>query len=233
MQGSANVIEIKSSSLNHTKIRLKKPDLRQFIDQINDMALKAPKIFTRVNLILDFGHIHDKQVTTMDFDIIRRTIHESGASLIGIENPSPNQARIAKQSLIPIIQDPCIKHTSRTQQLTTVTRRVRSGAEIHAKGDLVVHGDVANGSLVSANGNIHIYGKLNGRAFFGLGESSEAHLFALTFDPELIGTPQHCMSNTHIPSSMKNRLVHCYVKADSTDIELYSHQDSNIQAITF
>ncbi|NOG73319.1 septum site-determining protein MinC [Roseicella sp. DB1501] len=68
-----------------------------------------------------------------------------------------------------------------------VTEPVRSGQRIYAEGaDLIVTATVNPGGEVIADGNVHVYGALRGRAIAGAQNDSEARIFALHFDPELI-----------------------------------------------
>jgi septum site-determining protein MinC len=68
-----------------------------------------------------------------------------------------------------------------------VTEPVRSGQRIYAQGaDLIVTGTVNPGAEVIADGNIHVYGALRGRAVAGAQDDPAARIFALHFDPELI-----------------------------------------------
>lgn len=68
-----------------------------------------------------------------------------------------------------------------------VTQPVRSGSRIYAEGaDLIITATVNPGAEVIADGNIHIYGALRGRAVAGASENPDARVFALNFDPELI-----------------------------------------------
>ncbi|MFL1461243.1 septum site-determining protein MinC [Roseococcus sp. DSY-14] len=68
-----------------------------------------------------------------------------------------------------------------------VTQAVRAGQRIYAQGaDLVVMGAVNAGAEVLADGNIHVYGALRGRAVAGAQEDAEARIFATHFDPELV-----------------------------------------------
>jgi septum site-determining protein MinC len=47
-------------------------------------------------------------------------------------------------------------------------------------------GNVGSGAEVCADGDIHVYGRLNGRALAGLAGDSRAMVFAQRFDPELL-----------------------------------------------
>ncbi|MFT8243892.1 septum site-determining protein MinC [Roseomonas sp. BN140053] len=64
---------------------------------------------------------------------------------------------------------------------------VRGGQRIWAEGcDLVVTGTVNAGGEVIADGNVHVWGALKGRAIAGGAEDTEARVFAMSFDPELV-----------------------------------------------
>jgi septum site-determining protein MinC len=68
-----------------------------------------------------------------------------------------------------------------------VEQPVRAGQRIWAEGsDLIVTSTVNAGAEVIADGNIHVYGALRGRAIAGGANNMEARVFALNFDPELV-----------------------------------------------
>jgi septum site-determining protein MinC len=68
-----------------------------------------------------------------------------------------------------------------------VDQPVRAGQRVWAQGcDLIVTATVNAGGEVIADGNIHVYGALRGRAIAGGGDNAEARIFAQNFDPELI-----------------------------------------------
>ena len=68
-----------------------------------------------------------------------------------------------------------------------IDRTIRSGQQIYAKGcDLVILGAVSNGAEVIADGSIHCYGPLRGRALAGANGNKKARVFCSNFGPELI-----------------------------------------------
>ena len=68
-----------------------------------------------------------------------------------------------------------------------VSEPVRSGQQIYARdGDLIVLGTVNAGGEVLADGNVHVYGALRGKAIAGASGDREARLFCQRFDPELV-----------------------------------------------
>ena len=96
-----------------------------------------------------------------------------------------------------------------------ITTPVRSGQQIYAQGgDLIVISSVSNGAELLADGNIHIYGPMRGRALAGILGDETTHVFCNSLEAELISiagqyqvsevlrnTP-YWKQNTHI--SLKN-----------------------------
>ncbi|MBL8447337.1 MAG: septum site-determining protein MinC [Zoogloeaceae bacterium] len=68
-----------------------------------------------------------------------------------------------------------------------VDRYLRTGQQIYAKGcDLILVGGLSNGAEVIADGNIHCYGPLRGRAIAGAQGDTRARIFSSNFGPELV-----------------------------------------------
>lgn len=98
--------------------------------------------------------------------------------------PAPPAAREAPpaREAAPAIVQKVVKGKTRL-----VTEPVRSGQQVYARdGDLIVMGTVNAGGEVLADGNVHIYGALRGKAIAGASGDREARLFCQRFDPELV-----------------------------------------------
>lgn len=68
-----------------------------------------------------------------------------------------------------------------------VNRPLRSGQRIYARNtDLIIIGVVSQGAEVIADGNIHVYGPLRGKAMAGAGGDTQARIFTTQLDPELL-----------------------------------------------
>jgi septum site-determining protein MinC len=68
-----------------------------------------------------------------------------------------------------------------------VDKPLRSGQKVYAKGcDLIVLAMVNQGAEVVADGNIHVYATLRGKAMAGASGNTAARIFALSLEPELI-----------------------------------------------
>lgn len=68
-----------------------------------------------------------------------------------------------------------------------IDKPLRSGQQVYAKGaDLVVMALVNHGAEVIADGNIHVYAPLRGKAIAGARGNTEARIFAASLEAELI-----------------------------------------------
>lgn len=64
---------------------------------------------------------------------------------------------------------------------------VRAGQRIYARGcDLIITATVNNGAEIIADGSIHVYATLRGRALAGASGDASARIFALSMEPELV-----------------------------------------------
>ncbi|NML60380.1 septum site-determining protein MinC [Massilia sp. RP-1-19] len=64
---------------------------------------------------------------------------------------------------------------------------VRAGQRVYARGcDLIITAVVNNGAEIIADGSIHVYAALHGRALAGASGNAEARIFALSMQPELV-----------------------------------------------
>jgi septum site-determining protein MinC len=91
-----------------------------------------------------------------------------------------------------------------------VSQPVRSGQQIYARGgDLIITGAVSAGAEVLADGHIHIYGSLRGRALAGVRGLTSAHIFCRRIDAELVSIAGHYRIAEDILDSERgeNRLV--------------------------
>ncbi len=68
-----------------------------------------------------------------------------------------------------------------------IERPLRSGQQVYARNaDLIVMAAVSNGAEVIADGNVHVYAPLRGKAIAGARGDTSARIFATCMEPELI-----------------------------------------------
>ena len=97
---------------------------------------------------------------------------------------------------------------------------VRSGQQIYAQDrDLTVCATVGAGAEVIADGSIHIYGALRGRALAGAGGLATARIFCREFNAELVAIAGTYKVLEEIPSDLIGKPVQIWLENDSLRIE--------------
>jgi len=92
---------------------------------------------------------------------------------------------------------------------------VRSGQQIYARDrDLIVTGAVANGAEVIADGHIHIYGSLRGRAMAGAQGDEKARIYISDFRAELVAIAGQYRVFEQIPDDLKGQSVQCWLDGE-------------------
>ncbi|MDY0212360.1 MAG: septum site-determining protein MinC [Desulfuromonadaceae bacterium] len=135
--------------------------------------------------------------------------HVQNAATLGLQ-PVPASLVSATQNVVPAATEPVSAPQSSTATPAvggsgdnkTITKTVHSGQRIVASGDLTILASVNSGAEVIAGGSIHIYGALRGRALAGGAENTEASIFCLDLEPELIAIAGEYLVNDEIDASL-------------------------------
>ncbi|AJC22541.1 septum site-determining protein MinC [Pandoraea pulmonicola] len=91
---------------------------------------------------------------------------------------------------------------------TIIDKPLRSGQQVYAKGDLIILDLVSYGAEVIAEGNIHIYAPLRGRALAGVKGKLDARIFCTCLEPELISIAGIYRTGEHaLPPEVQGRSV--------------------------
>ena len=92
---------------------------------------------------------------------------------------------------------------------------VRSGQQVYARDrDLVVTGAIANAAEVIADGSIHIYGSLRGRAMAGAQGDEKARIYISDFRAELVAIAGHYRVFEQIPKDLEGQSVRCWLEGE-------------------
>lgn len=101
---------------------------------------------------------------------------------------------------------------------TLVVRHpLRSGQRVYARGgDLIVIGMVSQGAEVIADGNIHVYGPLRGKAMAGARGNTEAMILTTQLDPELLAIAGiYRVVETRLPEDLHKRPAQIHLDGDT------------------
>lgn len=100
-----------------------------------------------------------------------------------------------------------------------VTQPVRSGSQIYARGsDLVVCAPVSPGAEVIADGHLHIYGTLRGRAIAGAEGDETARIFVQRLEAELVCIAGRYLVSEAIPAAHLRQSVQIAIIDDKLQI---------------
>jgi len=102
-----------------------------------------------------------------------------------------------------------------------ITAPIRSGQQVYAKGgDLIIIATVSAGAEVLADGNIHVYGTLRGRALAGVKGDKTARIFCNGLQAELISIAGQYKLQDNINPPSPTTPVQIFIHDDQLQIDL-------------
>ncbi len=107
-----------------------------------------------------------------------------------------------------------------SQTAKVVKQTIRSGRQIYARGgDLIIIGSVSAGAEVLADGNIHIYGTLRGRALAGVQGDQSAAIFCHSLQSELLSIAGIYLLSEDIPEDKIGTSVQIFMDHERLQID--------------
>ncbi|WP_028115546.1 septum site-determining protein MinC [Ferrimonas senticii] len=201
----ANAIQFKGGGFTLSVLTLCGADLQSLQQQLADHIRKAPKLFAQMPVVLDLNRL-SQQIPLCDVISMTR---QAGLAPMAIESQQQQQQQQARDLGLPLFK------RSRDQTQTplvppkVISLPVRSGQQIYAEGgDLIVLGAVSTGAEIVADGSIHVYGTLRGRAFAGANGLEQARIFCHNQQAELLSIAGHYqLSEQFAPSQWGQALM--------------------------
>jgi septum site-determining protein MinC len=133
--------------------------------------------------------------------------------------------------MTPVIIKEVVKEVIREVPAATtmvIDKPLRSGQKIYARGaDLVVLAMVNMGAEVVADGNIHVYAPLRGKAMAGASGNTQARIFSLCMEPELISIAGvYRISENKLPRDIHGKSAQVRLSNDGQDKLLFEALNS-------
>lgn len=180
-----------------TVLQILSTDCNLFDQQLGEVISKAPRLFDKAPIVLDCSALKNDEV---DLQALCRCLHAHQLLPVAIQGANPLVETLAQCQGLAILngssaQDKSLNenlleaaaHTPVISKPKLLTTLVRSGQRVVNKGgDLVVTASVSQGAELLADGNIHIYGNLRGRALAGMSGDKQARIFCHALEAELI-----------------------------------------------
>ncbi|MDS4030851.1 MAG: septum site-determining protein MinC [Candidatus Contendobacter sp.] len=189
--------ELKGSLFTLTVLHLFQLDRVAIERHLARKVEQAPSFFNNTPVVIDLEDLAEPphKPDEMDFNGLYELLRGHGMAPVGVRNGSPELQAVARQAGLPMLPDSRSTGATRKPERSEpapirsriVNHPVRSGQQVYAPdGDLIVLGTVSAGAEVIADGNIHIYGALRGRALAGVKGDVETRIFCQSLEAELI-----------------------------------------------
>ena len=143
-----------------------------------------------------------------------------------VETPDPQaeDAPAIQAEDAPAIQAeeaPALPDTGSPDPSTLViTQPVRSGRQVYAhQGDLVVLATASPGAELLADGHIHVYAPLRGRALAGVSGDTRARIFCRSLEAELVSVAGYYRVRDDIPEDLIGKSVQIFLQGERVMIE--------------
>jgi septum site-determining protein MinC len=223
--------QLKSSSCNFSVIKLLSADLNVFFNQLEDLLKKKPNLFNITPVVIDLHTLEAQKLTISITDLVT-LLGQFDILPIGLRCSHAATHKTAIACGLTIFPEHMMRDQApltpslsnlHHQPTKVITTPVRSGCQVYAKNsDLIVMAPVSPGAEVLADGNIHLYSTLHGRALAGIQGDNSAHIFCRSLEAELISIAGNYLVFEDLPKSKQNHSTHIYLKDEKLQIESLS-----------
>lgn len=221
--------EFKGSLFTLTVLHLRQVDLEAIERHLAEKISQAPAFFTNAPVIIDLSPL-PKTVVSVDFTGLYDRLRRRGMIPVGVRNGSAELQAAAIQAGLAVLPDgrpqtmvnkaEAVKPEAPPAYSRIVTQPVRSGQQIYVPdGDLILMGTVSPGAEVLADGNIHVYGRLRGRALAGAKGNGEARIFCQSLEAELVSIAGRYRVIEQLDESVRDQPVQMYLSENRLIIE--------------
>ncbi len=203
----AAVFQLKGSMLAITVLELAQNDLERLDQQLAVKVEQAPDFFNNTPLVLAL----DKLPADCDLDLpaLIALCRKHGLRTLALRAGDPQIVKAAAELDLPVL--PPSGARERTLDIASkrpaepakpaepvyrptrvVATPIRGGQQVYAQGgDLIVLAAVSPGAELLADGNIHVYGPLRGRALAGIKGDTNARIFCQQLAAEMVSIAGH------------------------------------------
>jgi septum site-determining protein MinC len=234
--------EIKSANLPLVALLLKSPDLHLLAQELQGRFGEIPDFFDNDPLVIDLAPVGGQEVDFRELIELLRLYkvvpvavkggnQEQMAAALRAGLAAANDAASAPSPALPQAlpqrgseEQPQAPKGEAPQPPSTalvIDKPLRSGQQVYARGrDLVVMSMVNPGAEVIADGNIHVYAPLRGKAIAGARGDAEARILTLCLEPELVSIAGvYRTSENPLPSQVRGKPAQVRLRDDKLVME--------------
>lgn len=222
--------EIKSAHLPLVALMLKSSDLTRLAEELAQRFGDIPDFFDNDPLVIDLHPLNVAEANALpDFGALQTLLRQYRLTPLAVRGGTIEQTSLAMAAGLTPTPDATVQRTAPATSPTDIAavrepvapttptapppgalvidKPLRSGQQVYARGrDLVVMAMVNPGAEVIADGHIHVYAPLRGKAIAGARGNADARIFALSMAPELISIAGiYRTSEVALPESVQGK----------------------------
>jgi len=236
--------EIKGSTFSLLSLQLKSDSLEHVAHDLDQQIARTPGIFDVEPVVIDCKEAAD--AFARQFDALVAMLRSRGLRPVGVCNaeaswrdaaleaglgvlegaaPAPKRLTAAEKAEAPAIVDKAIPSSAAREgppaDVQVVRKTVRTGQRVFAAtGDLTLLAAVNAGAEVLATGSIHVYAPLRGRALAGVKGDSQARIFTLCMEAELVSIAgTYRVIDRELAADVRGKAVQIYLDGEKLVIE--------------
>lgn len=248
--------ELKIGQVGIANLRIRTMDVERLVQEMNERVNRAPKLFGRAAVILDFGGL-SRTPDVASAKALLDGLRGAGVLPVALAYGTSEIELLSQQLGLPLLAkfraqyeradaEPAPPRAAPAAAPAREPRRaepaaaalaaapapgeapkpgrmqlanVRSGQQLYAENcDLTVMGTVGAGAEVIADGSIHIYGTLRGRALAGAQGNTAARIFCRDFHAELVAIAGHYKVLDDVPDNLRGKAVQVWLEQDQIKI---------------
>ncbi len=150
---------------------------------------------------------------------LESAVHATGLAIL----PRPGERTLKLPEAEPQVRvevETLVEERLVQRQSRVISRPVRSGQQAYAEGaDLVLLAQVSEGAEVLADGHVHVYGALRGRALAGVRGDETARIFCQSLEAELVSIAGNFLLRDAFPPALIKKPVQIYLDGENLRIE--------------
>lgn len=193
--------ELKSASLPLISVVLRSPNLATLSQDLQERFGETPDFFDQDPAVIVLSQI-EQDPTSLSFAVLLTLLKHYRLRPIGIYGGSAvHKEQAAAAGLMDLLEisssavaapiappPPAVSAlVAPASDALVIDKPLRSGQQVYARGtDLIVLAIVSFGAEVIADGNIHVYGPLRGRAIAGARGNTQARILSTCMEPQLV-----------------------------------------------
>jgi septum site-determining protein MinC len=222
----APAIDIRFGQVGLVQVRIRTTDPGAILDELTGRIATAPRFFERTAVCLDLSAL-ERQPEVAEVRAVVEAVRRAGMLSVGLTQGSADVDAISGALDMPVLTHfraqaqavPVVQPASPVPEPGTPAlmhhQPVRSGQRVYARGrDLVVTATVGAGAEVMADGCVHIYGSLRGRAMAGAHGELSSRVFCQEFNAELVSIAGVFRVFETIPAELAGKPVQAWLAGD-------------------